>query len=226
MASLETDTCPRCGNIVVQGPIDPLAELGTLYTEPAPAPRTAPPRIAEPSGAPGKRPTSMTVIGWLFIVGSAFMILSAGMGLVALSMMRETTGGRLPPLPPDAPAMLRVLYGLMPYFWLLARLQIAFALFVLFAALQFLRRRAWARAALESVAWLGVVFTVGFALIWAATWVSMMSTVPAQPGAPSPTFFTILGVVVAVVVAAIWATPLVVILVFLRGRTIRDAVVR
>lgn len=220
----ETGICPRCGGAATPGPIDPLAELGSLYTRSAPTPRAALPRVPGPGGVPGKRPTAMTVIGWLFIIGSAFMILSAGMGLWALSLMRQTTGGRLPPLPPDAPAMFRVMYGLLPYFWLLGRLQIAFALFVIFAALQFLRRRAWARTALESVTWLGLVFAAGFTLLWAASWVSMASTVPAQPGAPSPMFFTIVGVVIAVVVAAVWATPLIVILVFLRGRTIREVV--
>jgi len=214
-----------------KGPIDPLDALGNLYDRPAAAPRPAPatrPRVEPTPPVPGgKRPTSMTVIGWVFIVGSILTALSALSAMAASRMMGEALSSpEALDLPPDVPPVFHLFLAILPFFGLLALVQLASAAFVLYAAIQFLRRRAWARTALESMTWLSIVGTVGFVAAWAYMWTAMASGIPAQPGAPSPTSFTLAGIGIAVVLGAIYVVPMAVIVGFLRGKTIRGAVVR
>ena len=232
-SGVETGTCPRCGAPAAKGPVDPLAELESLYSGAGAPPRATPAAVrptprAGPAPVPsGPRPTSMTVIGWLFIVGSVFAALAAVAALLAFNMaQQQMRATEMPEPPPDAPLVFHLMAAIMPFFGLLALVQLAIAAFVLYAASQFLKRRAWARTALESVTWLAILGMVGTMLLWGYTWVSMASRIPAQPGAPSPTSFTLFGVIVGVLAYAIYLVPLAVIVGFLRGRTIKSAVVR
>lgn len=165
----------------------------------------------------------MTVIGWLFVVGSVLTALSALMGLAGDRMITE---GALPDVPPEAPPVIRFFVALMPFLGVLALVQLVVAGFVLYTAIAFLRRRAWARTALESMTWTSLVGSVALIAAWVYVWVAMTSGIPARPGALSPASLTLFGVVAAVFVGAVYVVPLAVIIGFLRGRTIRDAVAR
>lgn len=170
-----------------------------------------------------KRPTSVTVIGWMFIASTILMILSGGMGFAAFTFMKQTAGG-VPPLSEDIPGQLRVIEIVFQYFELIAVVQVAFAIFILIASIQFLRLRRWARTALEVVSWLGLVYMVGFGIVWVASWIGITSSIPLTEGTPGPSpLFNIVSVVMGSLVAVCWAVPLVVIIVFLRGKTVRGA---
>jgi hypothetical protein len=170
-----------------------------------------------------KRPTSVTVIAWIFIAGAILMILSGGMGFAAFSFMKQTTGG-VPPVPEDIPGQLRVMKIAFQHFELIAMVQIALAIFIIIASIQFLRLRRSARTALEVIAWLGLVYVVGFGIFWVVSWIGITSNIPITEGTvgPSPKF-NMVGAVMGSVITLCWAVPLVVIIIFLRGKTIRRA---
>ena len=170
-----------------------------------------------------KRPTAVTVIGWMFIASAILMILSGGMGLAAFTFVKQTAGG-VPPLPEDIPGQLRVIEIVFQYFEPIAVVQISFAIFILIASIQFLRLQRWARTALEVISWLGLVYMVGFGIVWVASWIGITSSIPLTEGTPGPSpMFNVVGVIMGALITACWAVPLVVIIVFLRGKTIRGA---
>jgi hypothetical protein len=170
-----------------------------------------------------KRPTSVTVIGWIVIAGAILMILSGGMGFAVFSFMKQSAGGA-PPVPEDIPGQLGVLKIAFQHFELIAMVQCALAIFIIIAGIQFLRLRRWARIALEVVAWLGLVYVVAFGIFWVVSWLGITSSIPITEGAPGPTpLFGIFGAVMGSVVALCWAVPFVVIIIFLRGKTIKEA---
>jgi hypothetical protein len=170
-----------------------------------------------------KRTTSVTVIGWIFIAGAILMILSGGMGFAAFTFMKQTAGG-VPPVPEEILGQLRVMKFVFQYFELIAIVQVAFAIFVMIASIQFLMLRRWARTALEIIAWVGLVYLVGFGIAWVVSWIGITSNIPLTEGVSGPSpMFNIVGVVMGSLVTVCWVVPLVVIIIFLRGKTIRTA---
>jgi hypothetical protein len=176
-------------------------------------------------GIQKKRPTAVTVIGWIFIAGAILMIFSSGMGFMAFSFMHHMGGEATPPITEKAPFQLGVMEVIFQHFGLIALVQVAFAAFILIASIQFLRLRRWARTALEVIAWLGLVYVVGNGIFLVSFVITVTSSVPFAEGASE--LSPILGIFAAVmgsVVTLFWAIPLVVIIIFLRGKTIRGAV--
>jgi hypothetical protein len=170
-----------------------------------------------------KRPTAVTVIGWIFIAGAILMILSGGMGFAAFSFMKQM-GVERPPIPEQAPFQFSVMEVIFQHFGLIAMVQVVLAIFIIIASIQFLRLRRWARTALEVIAWLGLVYLVSFGIFWVVSWLEITSNIPVTEGAQGPTpMFNIFGAVMGSVVTLFWAAPLVVIIIFLRGKTIRGA---
>ena len=115
--------------------------------------------------------------------------------------------------------------GHLLYFDTLAILQILFALFIIIACIQFLELHTWARAALEGICRLGLVFVAGFGIFWIISWMSATSGIAvAESTADPPPIFGLIEIVMGVTIVAIWAVPLVVIIKFLRSIRIREAV--
>ena len=171
-----------------------------------------------------KRPTSVTVIGWIFIAGAILMIVSGGMGFAAFTFTKQMAGG-VPPMPEEIPGQLRVMETIFQNFELIAIVQVAFALFVLIASIQFLKLRPWARHALEIISWLGLVYLVAFGTLWVVSWIGITSHIPVSEGAAGPPpLFNIFGAIMGSMVTVCWAVPLVVIIIVLRGKTVRSAV--
>jgi hypothetical protein len=171
-----------------------------------------------------KKPTSVTVIGWIFIVVSGLMLLSGAMGLVSFSLMKKMSGGEFPPMVEGMPGAFKASAFMFKHFGLIAFLQILFAGFSLFAGIQFLRLRSWARTALEVIAWLGLTYIIGFGIFWIISWVSITSAIPAEGAAAPPAAFNIIGAIMGAVVIAIFAVPAIVIIIFLRKPEVRRAV--
>jgi hypothetical protein len=210
-------------------PIDPLDALGNLYDRARAPTRPAPGRGAgtPPTAPSARRPTSMTVIGWLYIVGAGLTALSALMGMAASRIMVDM--GEIPSaadLPPDTPALIALTVSLLPFFALLSLAQLGLAGFVLYAAIQFLRRRAWARTALEVMTWLGIVGTLMVLVAWGFMWVRLAAGIPAPSTTSSPASLATFGVVAAIVIGAIYVVPMALMVRSLRSPAVRSAVVR
>jgi hypothetical protein len=169
-----------------------------------------------------KRPTSVTVIGWIFIAGAILMFLSGGMGLAYFTYIKHTAGG-VPPVPEEITGQLRVMKFVFQHFELIAMVQVALAIFILIASIHFLRLRQWARTALEIIAWLGLVYLVGFGIFWVVSWIGITSSIPLTEGMPGPSpMFNIAGVVMGSLITVCWVVPFVVIIIFLRKNTVRE----
>ena len=151
-----------------------------------------------------KRPTCVTVIGWVWIILGGLTCLFATMALFMSIMM-----GGVGQDDPDKP----FIFDIFPY---LSVVQIGVAVLGLISGIHFLRLRSWARSVLECLTWLGLVFTVGFMVVWLFGWGSMAF----RHGPPG---FAIMGVVMAIFITAMYAVPLGIMLKYLRGPKVRAA---
>jgi hypothetical protein len=163
------------------------------------------------------------VIGWIFIAGAILMILSSSMGFLAFTAIKQKVGD-MPPIASELPNQFRIMSIIFRSFGMLALLQIALAIFVLIVSIQFLRLRTWARSALEIIAWLGLLYVVAFGIFWIASWIGITSVLPSSAGAPEPSpLFSIFGAIIGLFVTVVWSVPFAVIIMFLRGKVIREA---
>jgi hypothetical protein len=170
-----------------------------------------------------KRPTAITVIGWIFIINAILMILSSGMGFMAFTFIHRMSGSR-PPSLMELPQQLRVMTTIFQYFGILALLQIAFAVFMLIASIQFMKLRQWAKTAIEVISWIGLVYVVGFGIFWVTSWIAITSNIPVTGRSHDlPSMFNVFGAVMGALVMAVWAVPLIIIIYFLHKQTIKEA---
>lgn len=169
-----------------------------------------------------KRPTSVTVIGWIFIALAGLMILSSIMAFAVFSIMKHM-GVDIPPLPAEAPGFVSIISQNPDLFILL---QIGFAIFVLITSIQFLRLRSWARTTLEILSWLGFVYLVIFEIYWVSSWISKTLGASADENTINLiiVLHRVLGLITNIVYTAAFAIPIIVIIKFLRGKTIKEAV--
>jgi hypothetical protein len=169
------------------------------------------------------RPASVTIIGWIFIGVAGIMIFSGTTGMISFACMKQAEGKNYLPMPEGLPGHLKIMWGIFRYFDSLAIIQILFALFVIIACIYFLKLRAWARAALEGISWLGLLFVAGFGIFWVTSWINATSGMAVAEGATGPPpIYGLIGIVIGVTMMAIWAVPLVVIITFLRSIGMRE----
>ena len=174
-------------------------------------------------GTPTPRPTAITLIAWVAIVLGVLMLLSACLGLAAFTIMMDSSGGGLPPLPEGASAPLRFLSRLFRSYDLLAYAQIVLSGIIVASGIAFLRLRQWARSVLEIVCWLGITYVVVFGLFWVMTWTTATATMPAPDQATGLSrMFGLFGVALGVVVTISLAAPPAAAIWFLRSRTVRE----
>ena len=155
-----------------------------------------------------KRPTCVTVIGWVWIILGAMMCFSAVMGLFASLMMNQMAGAD-PKMQADVPVFVR-------FIPLLALAQVCLAILSIAAGVKFLKLHAWARTALEGLTWFFLTFIVGFGIFWVIMWCSTSS----RGGPPG---FSIFGTVMGVASLAFYGVPMGIVLKFLRGKTVKQA---
>jgi len=162
------------------------------------------------------RPTGITVTGWVWVVIGAFMLFSALMGGLGYLMMRQ---------PGMQGADLLREFALMNLvfqnFGVLVAVQCVIAVAALWAGIDLLRLKAWARSAVEVLSWLGLLWTVGFGVYWIYMWTSMTGQAPAEADA-----FQLMGAVMGTVVTLVFAVPLAIMIRYLRSNEVRQAMSR
>ena len=110
------------------------------------------------------------------------------------------------------------------YFGVLLLLQGIVALVAIWAGVSLLRLQQWARTTIEVLCWLALLYTVGFAIYWVYTWVSMPGQAPTHGAPVEPVLFQLMGAVMGVVVTAVFAVPLWIMIRYLRGAEVRTAI--
>ena len=152
-----------------------------------------------------KRPTCVTVIGWAWIILGGLMCLSATMALFSSIMIGDMAQGD-----PDIPFIFKI----VP---MLAIVQIGVAVLGLTSGINLLKLKAWARNVLEGLTWLLLIFILGFMVFWVINWVSMSS-------GHGPRGFGVMGAVMGVVITGIYGVPLGIMLKYLRGPKVKNAI--
>jgi len=155
-----------------------------------------------------KRPTCVTVIGWAWIIIGALMCLSSIMGLFSFSMMSQISQGH-----PETQHNMPAIFKLFP---LLAVIQVFIGGLGLYSGIKFLKLKASSRKNLEILTWLLLIFIVGFMIFWVFNWITMTS-------GHAPGNFSAMGAIMGVVITGIYAVPLGIMLKFLRGDKVKNA---
>lgn len=147
-----------------------------------------------------ERPASIAVIGWIFIIAAVVAIFSSITNFMGFTFTKYD---------------------------FLEVLQIAFAIFVLIASIKFLKLRAWARGVLEVICWSGLIYMGALVASFIFYWMNMTSNITPGEGMPVlPPMFGIFGAVTGAVEMGIWSVSLIVIIKFLRGKAVREAVTK
>lgn len=173
--------------------------------------------MPQPQDAP--RPQSVTVIGWLWLV---LGVLAFFRTLINIAVWRV--------LKPDLPTLLqafgdvpapqqrfvRPLLEHMPAFH--AAEAIA-SVAVIVVAIQFLRRRPWARAGMQAVCWFFLFWVAAFGVFWVWLCRSAAATDPSY----STSAFGKFGLPAGLAACAAAAAGLAAMIVLLAGQRVRDA---
>lgn len=164
------------------------------------------------------RPTSITVIAWIWIalgvlmfLGGVFHVLMLGVIQASDSLESASAG--------DAQFLL----------WLfvpLSVLEFVVCAVAIISGAYLMRLRRWARTCLEIMSWIACFFFAGSGAVSAVLWVLRSGTMKEEAAIFPSTLFTILGAAFSVVFGVAMAVPFAVIIKFLRGRTIGDALRR
>ena len=157
-----------------------------------------------------KRPTCVTVIGWAWIIIGGLMFFSAIMALLSSVMISHMSQANSE-FQQNMPAIFR-------FFPLLAIIQIGVATIGLVSGINFLKLKAWSRNALEVLTWILIVIMAGFGIFWEYGWLSM-------PTGHSPKGFDIMGAVMGVVIIGIYGVPLGIMIKYLRGDKVKNAII-
>ena len=169
----------------------------------------------------GTRPTSVSVIAWTWIVTGGFAVFSGIMSLLMLGAMPALQSEL--PHTPGMPQDFGLITSMFPYFGWLVLTQLVLAAVAIVAGIQFLQLRSWARAALEILSWISLIYVVGFGLFWISTW-STITGGFAQEGAPfDMETLRVAGLAVAIFITLAFAIPLGIMIKYLRGKVIREA---
>jgi len=168
------------------------------------------------------RPTGIKITAWLWIVAGAFMIFSAVMGGFAYSMMRQMDKPGIPG--GEAPAGFGLMNLMFQNVGAVLAVQCVIAVVAIWAGIDLLRLKAWARSAIEALCWLGVLWTVGFGIYWVYMWISMTGQMPSGPAPAGGDTFQVMGVVMGVIGMLMFAIPLGIMIRYLRGREVRGAI--
>jgi hypothetical protein len=156
-----------------------------------------------------KRPTSVSVIGWFWIIVGSFMAFS---GIVAslASIFQRPRG-----FPRDTNAGFGVFDFVFGHFVFFAIAQVLVGAVAITAGAHFLRLRAWARTMLEVIAWLGLVNVIG--------WIVVLQFDAISHGGERGAFHSIVRIVMGIMLMAFYGVPLGVIVHFLRSPKVRGA---
>ncbi len=167
-------------------------------------------------GSTAKKPLSVKIIGGIFIGISVLMGLAVIRELVASGSYQAVSGVDLPTFVPGA--FRTILDYYQDHYVLFTVGQVLLSAVMLVAGTQLLRLRSWARATLEVIAWLGMLYIALVEIFYLGSWVGFM-TGPAVEGLSRfAATVIIIGIMFGV---SLWALILYTILKFLRSEELR-----
>jgi len=171
-----------------------------------------------------QRPSAVTVIGWIFLVAGALMILMGLQGIIIYSIVKPLAT-RAPQSLEQAKPLIWPFLLIGRYLGLLAILKILAGVIILITSIQFLKLRPWARVVLELCSWLGALIVIVFGTFLTIAWIATTTSLW-RAGAELPGFIVVfvgIGALMASINVAVFVVPFAALIVFLRGKTVREA---
>ena len=162
------------------------------------------------------RPTTVTVIAWVWIALGILAALSGAFHVSFPAIVHEMAAQRAPD---NAPEFDIVVWLAIP----LGLVEFGVSGLAIVSGAYFLRLRAWARTCLEALSWVALIF---FACSGVGSVALFLTKVLGnQHGFHVGTIFAIFWCAFALVFSAAFAVPFGVMIKALRGKTVRDALV-
>lgn len=168
-----------------------------------------------------ERPTSVAVIGWIWLVFGAYLLLRSLFDLVAWRALAPLRPTLLAAFPAVAPGLER-LSVLFDYITVFHAAKALFGAFALIAAWRLLAMREWARVAVEVVGSIELAYVLCFAAFWIWLWPRVAAAKAHDPGFAGHSYGA-LGLVGGLAVCALLAAALVAQIALLRTNRVRDA---
>ncbi len=174
-----------------------------------------------------QRLPSITIIGWTTVIASVIMIAVNIMSLLSYSMLDTLDLNSTMPLVSQLVTQsMKKVIDLYRYSRWWTWYGILFFGFVLVAAVQFLRLRAWGRRALEIACWIGLINSVVDSALSYLIWKNMQETLSMAMrglGGGQYSYINPLGIVTIVVGFFLWIIPSAGMIIYLRRPAIRQA---
>ncbi len=157
-----------------------------------------------------KRPTCVSVIGWVWIVLGALMAFSAAMALLSWNMI-GTHAKADPEFQQNMPSIIK-------YFPYLAAVQLLVAVTGFVSGINFLKLKSWSRMALEILTWLLLLFVVGFGGYTVSQFFSESSS--------NSTFgFGTIEIIFMIAIFGMYLIPLTIMVRYLKGKKVKTAMI-
>lgn len=160
-----------------------------------------------------QRPGLVTAIGWIY---AGF----GGMGIFA-GLMAEAMywSGAFSPEKMHfgaQPGPWQLFERIFRYYWLIGIIEALLGIVLILVGLAFLKLQPWSRTAAEAIAWLGLVYNLSFSGWW--IWAVSSMKLEGTPNFLGPTM-----VIMGIAGTLISSVPIVLLIVGLRGKTVRGA---
>ena len=148
------------------------------------------------------------------------MVFSSAMTMIMWTFFPDDFAEDAPDLSGE-PWAWRVMFSMFDYFELLIVLQFVLAVAGICGGIGLLKLKPWGRLLTEILTWLGLLYTISFSILW------LLSVASMGGGNNAPEemrYFGLMMFVMGLVMFLAFLVPFVVVLVALRGKTIRAAV--
>ena len=165
------------------------------------------------------RPRSVTVIGWLWLIVGVLVLCRTVVNMVVWKFLRPDLLAVLESFGEVPERQQRLLRLLLDHLTTIQAYEAIFSAAVILIALRFLRLRPWARAAMEAVCWIVLVFVGLFGVFW----VWLCGGVAAASPSPSARSLETIGLPLGLAVCLAAAVGLAVTIARLRSSRVRGA---
>ena len=167
------------------------------------------------------RPRSVSVIGWLWLILGVLLLCRSVVNMVLWKILQPDLLGFLEAFGEVPQRQQRFLRPLFEHLTAIQAWEAIFAAAVILIALQLLRLRPWARAAMEAVCWIVLVFVGAFGVFW----VWLCESVAVGRAAASARSLETIGLPLGLAVCLAAAVGLAVMIARLRTARVRRAFV-
>jgi hypothetical protein len=171
-----------------------------------------------------KKPTGIVVIAWTWIITGAYMIVSSMMSLASSSFVSQIP--LMFGVPEEAGPGFGLVMNIIHHFAFLAAVQIVMAVVITISGVGLLYLRPWGRGAVEFLCWLSLLGMAGSFIAGMFMWSAMTRQLPLDETSLNINMgsLRIGAFMIGTILALACAIPLGVMIKYLRGEVVRNAI--